>query len=191
MTRWYYEHLTPMGRWAPNAADQEPSVKGANGKRTLRAVTLVPDDHRHLTLDQLTAVYSPDGHLNQQARPVDAAQPAKAAAMSPVQDHIRMLRAATHWAETASKEFAAITAACGGSLVLIQAEGGAITLQGQTTAGLPVSICIAPGAEGPELHLLQSEAIVKEGFAAIRTTELQLLLPRYLARQLAQPAEAA
>ena len=189
MSRWYYEQRTSVGRWAPNASDQEPAVKGPNGKRKLRAVTAIPPDHQHLTLHQLAAAYGPDSHLNPQARPAEP-EP-KATAAPTTLDWGRILRAASHWAGSISDEFAAIAAACGASLLLTEAAGGAVTLTGLTNAGLPVSICLASAEGGTELHLLQTEAITHEGFAAIRTTEIQLPLPRYLARQLAPLEDAA
>ena len=173
MTRWYYGQRSPGGRWTRNASDQEPAVKDFDGKRTLRAVTLVPAGHQHLTLGQMAAIYSPDRHLNLQPRPLDAVSllPATDPILTPL-DHGRLLRAATHWAGGFSNEFGPIVAARAGSLLLVQAEGGAITLSGRTTAGLPVSICLAQGEAGQELHLLHTEAITHEGIAAIRTTEI-------------------
>ena len=111
--------------------------------------------------------------------------------MTAAPDHIRILRAAEHWARGVSKTFDAEVADCAGSLALATTEDGAIVLQGRNTAGHPVSICLAHGQDGPEIHLLRTELITADGFAAIRKTEVQLSLPRYLRRQLAPTAEVS
>jgi hypothetical protein len=97
-------------------------------------------------------------------------------------NHARILRAAEHWARGVSKEFDAHVTDCMGSLALRQATGGALVLQGATSAGEAVSICLT----GPEIHLLRVTQIKADGYAAIRRTEVELPLPAYLRRQLAQ-----
>ena len=190
MTLWYSELRTPMGTWSARTSEDEPNPKGAHGKRTLRAVAQVKAEHLRLSLAELRAIYSPGGPDNTPAAAL-LPSPVIAAPTPSADDLIRILRAATQYAETVSNEFAAVTASCSGSLVLTATEGGTITLRGLTTARLPVSICLGHGVDGPELHLLQTEAITHEGFAAIRTTELQLRLPPYLARQLTSARLAA
>lgn len=106
-------------------------------------------------------------------------------------DPLRILRAATHWASGISKEFGDIATAAAPTLAPFQAIGGAVTLRGHIATSLPVSICLAHGPTGREVQLLMTEQICHEGFAAIRTTEINLTLPRYLARQITALEPAA
>lgn len=60
----YYEQMTPMGVWSPRTSPEAPVSVGAEGNRfKIRAVQEVPKDLEKLTLSQLYAVLSPDGHL--------------------------------------------------------------------------------------------------------------------------------
>lgn len=104
--------------------------------------------------------------------------------MTAAPDHIRILRAAENWARGVSKTFDAEVAACTGNLTWTTGPGGAVLLQGQNGAGHPVTISLAHGPDGAEIHLMRTELITADGFAAIRKTEVQLPLPRYLRRQL-------
>ena len=104
--------------------------------------------------------------------------------MTTAPDHIRILRAAENWARGVSKTFDAEVAACTGSLTCTTGPGGAVLLQGQNDAGHQVTIYLAHSAKLPEIHLMRTELITADGFAAIRKTEVQLPLPRDLRRQL-------
>lgn len=74
---WFYEHLRG-GKWWPVTVTQEPStasvagrtrLKGVNGLGTeVRSVREVMKCLEHLTLDQLSAIYGADGHLQATAR---------------------------------------------------------------------------------------------------------------------------
>lgn len=65
----YYEQANRRGEWTPVKAAVAPRVRDGRIKKAgfvgprVRAVTRIADDHRNLTLDQLAAVYSPDGAL--------------------------------------------------------------------------------------------------------------------------------
>lgn len=61
---WYFEERGFHGRWRPVTVDCPPRGVNADGRKAvMRGVTEVPRYHQHLTLDQLRAVYSPDGNL--------------------------------------------------------------------------------------------------------------------------------
>jgi hypothetical protein len=103
-------------------------------------------------------------------------------------DHIRLLRLAEHWARGYSKEFDDHVIACAGSLALTQAEGGAITLQGHTTTGGTVSICLT----ATHIHLLRAEACAPEpGVTAIQTIDHSLPLPAMILRHMKAAAQVA
>lgn len=60
----YYYEEQKLGKWRPRTKPTRPSERGPEGEKLqLRAVTLVSESHRHLTLDQLFQVYSPEGTL--------------------------------------------------------------------------------------------------------------------------------
>jgi len=66
----FYEEKSITGRWMPRTAPSKPQLKSYGGiirtqscLRRVRAVQIIPKDHRHLTLDQLAACYSPSGQF--------------------------------------------------------------------------------------------------------------------------------
>lgn len=60
----YYYEEQKLGKWRPRTKPERPSERGPEGEKlVLRAVTLIEESHRHLTLDQLFQVYSPEGTL--------------------------------------------------------------------------------------------------------------------------------
>jgi|GEM_PF-4840582 len=75
---YYFEQKTFAGEWVPVKADAEPTIAQVNGRSHLkkpegigpvvRSVRSVPGYYRHLNLDQLQAVMSPDGKFRSQTR---------------------------------------------------------------------------------------------------------------------------
>ena len=60
----FYFEEKKLGRWRPRWTPERPDARGADGvKREMRAVAEVMPQLRHLTLDQLREVYSPDGRF--------------------------------------------------------------------------------------------------------------------------------
>lgn len=60
----FYFEEKKLGRWRPRTMPDRPSERGPEGeKREMRAVAEVMPQLRHLTLDQLREVYSPDGRF--------------------------------------------------------------------------------------------------------------------------------
>lgn len=103
-------------------------------------------------------------------------------------DHIRLLRLAEHWARGYSKEFDDHVIDCAGSLVLTQKDGGAVTLQGRTTTGGTVSICLT----ATHIHLFRAEASIPEpGSQTIVTRDHSLTLPATIARHMTPAAQVA
>jgi hypothetical protein len=78
---WYFETASFAGRWQPQTSLTPPRIHSKKGKPDragsdlgprIRGLAEVHPDHHVLTLDQLAAVYGPDGPL-QATRPVRAA----------------------------------------------------------------------------------------------------------------------
>lgn len=64
---WFFEQAGTDGTWQPATAADRPATKhgrmvrnGGTGPR-VRAITEVPKYLRHLTLDQMREIFSPDG----------------------------------------------------------------------------------------------------------------------------------
>lgn len=103
-------------------------------------------------------------------------------------EHIRLLRLAEHWARGYSKEFDDHVIACAGSLVLTQTEGGDVTLQGHTTTGGTVSICLTM----THIQLFRAEMFAPEpGCQTIHTHDHNLPLPATIARHMRPAAQVA
>jgi len=74
---WFYEHMK-MGRWRPVRTAARPDTVNVAGKMRLKGVNGLGAEVRcvrevmkcleHLTLDQLSAIYGADGHLQATAR---------------------------------------------------------------------------------------------------------------------------
>lgn len=61
---WYFEQMISLGRWAPRTQDDKPTVTTTSGQKVqIRGVREINPLYHHLTLSQLHALYSPDGHL--------------------------------------------------------------------------------------------------------------------------------
>lgn len=71
MPTYYFETRHPLGRWIPAKAPLHPRVVTHDGVQRVgdgtgprvQAISLIHPDHLHLSLDQLAAVYGPEGHL--------------------------------------------------------------------------------------------------------------------------------
>lgn len=62
---WYFEQRSPLGRWTPRTQEDEPQAITASGRKIeIRAVRVIEKCFANLTLNQLWAVYSPDGPLS-------------------------------------------------------------------------------------------------------------------------------
>lgn len=56
MARWYYEKMSPMGRWAPQVSSDEPSAKSALGPIKMRGLVKIEDDT--LTFDEILKLHA-------------------------------------------------------------------------------------------------------------------------------------
>ncbi len=106
--------------------------------------------------------------------------------MPAIEDHLRVLRNAAHWAERTSPAVAEILSAYDHDLAFTRAEHGAIVLSGRDPRGNPVSLCLTQDAQGPALCLAHSQMVSAHGHRAIKTTNITVTLPRYLAAQVAR-----
>lgn len=53
MRKYFYERMSPMGRWSPQVSADMPSTKNTK----IRALTSLTDEDRELTFDELLAKY--------------------------------------------------------------------------------------------------------------------------------------
>jgi hypothetical protein len=106
--------------------------------------------------------------------------------MPAIMDHLRVLRNAAHWAERNSPAVAEVLAAYDHDLGFARTEHGAIVLYGRDPNGSPVSLCLTQEKEGPALSLAHSQLVAAQGYRAIRSVNITVTLPRYLAAQVAR-----
>lgn len=59
MAKWFYERMSPMGRWSPQVSYTEPSSKSTSGLVNIRNKTLLPPEDEALTFDEIYAKYRP------------------------------------------------------------------------------------------------------------------------------------
>lgn len=60
---WYFEQMISLGRWSPRTQSGQPTEITPSGKVKIRAAREINPLYHRLTLGQLHAIYSPDGHL--------------------------------------------------------------------------------------------------------------------------------